>query len=826
MRAAKSRFGRSIHRPLILESLEARICLTGDLPVAAELPDDRCAFGQPRETDVGRAVHSINCFAADLFEHFQNEEGNLFLSPASIATALSMAYLGAAGDTAEEIRDVLHISDAPGIHESYAALLASYDSASDFELEFANAIWPSISVPIREEFTQTIKSDYRGTAQNLDYTDSAAREIINGWVEEKTHGKVVDLIDEPLDPNTVMVLTNALYFNAQWEFPFDPAYTDGWETPRFTLADGQVSDVPMMLTQAPAARTTVGDFDVLEMPFKGSDTSMVFMVPHEGKVNHVTPSLLADVDRWLTTSPEPGGFNISIPRFTTTVSSEFQKLLPGMGMPSAFTPGAADFSEMFEEPGPWIRKVRHKATLEINEQGTEAAAATSVEFVVCFAAGTPIMTPDGEKPIEQLTIGDLVLSRNEGDVEGPIQPKKIVETFQSRQETIQIGVGGQRIQTTKTHPFYVRERGWVAAGELRPGDALATDENGWQLVDTVEENGEVVPVYNFHVADLHTYFVGRQDWGFAVWVHNVCDIQDCVFHADRPFHFFIRDNVSSSILFLGRIEDPLQPESKLVPTMDDSDPKTGDLNGDARINGADADLLVAAIVEGSNDLRFDLNEDAAVDAQDVIQWRSLAGAANLPAGVSYPVGDADLDGKVGTADLSRLGGNWRQRSVGWSGGDFNADGIVDAIDLNRLGRNWRTDVFEQAVSSEGALGNEGALGDDRPARAPLAITLDSRVDLGSFSSGQTGDGLIDKTAPATDRTDAADSSAADEFFAAFESRSRSVESEVGGHSRSHSHSIRRLVTRRHRRVDHSIGAVDSMRPALKPEVSPASAIER
>ena len=149
------------------------------------------------------------------------------------------------------------------------------------------------------------------------------------------------------------------------------------------------------------------------------------------------------------------------------------------------------------------------------------------KLIPCFAAGTPIRTPQGQMPIEQLRVGDLVLSRDEHDPNSPVAAKVIEEVFVRQGEILNLHVGGRVIKTTPEHPFYVKDQGWTAAGELEIGDLLSTEAaGGWVAVEDVLDTGQVETVYNFRVADYHTYFVGSTHWGFSVWVHNSYELDD------------------------------------------------------------------------------------------------------------------------------------------------------------------------------------------------------------------------------------------------------------------------------------------------------------
>ena len=417
-----------------------------------------------------------------------------------------------------------------------------------------------------------------------------------------------------------MVLTNSIFFKAFWEEPFDPQYTF---PSTFIREDGTETSVPLMYYQSAelASYTEMDGFQVLEMPYEGQNTSMVILLPQDGhSTDDLSPETLAKVNNWLDSSPEPVnecGVDIHLPKFRSTVSSTLAPVLKGMGMPHAF--GAADFSGM-TDAAVYINRVNHKAFIEVNEQGTEAAAATFIDIFACFAQGTPVLTPDGEKPIEELKPGDLVLSRNEHNVEGEVQPKLVEQTFQRHAATVSMHIGGHVIRTTNEHPFFVKGRGWTRAGELRVGDLLATDLGSWKEVEKVAATGEDDVVYNLRVADHHTYFVGSKAWGFAVWTHNLYGATE--FRADHPFHYFIRDNATSTILFMGRFMDPTQGESDLEPTVESApiDPLPGDTDGDDDVDFADFAVLAqnfgkkadAVFAEG------DFNGDGAIDLRDFV----------------------------------------------------------------------------------------------------------------------------------------------------------------------------------------------------------------
>jgi serpin B len=597
-----------------------------------------------QQEEFARASAAVNCFAFDLYQHYLQEEGNLLLSPLSIATALAMAYAGADGETAVEMKQVLYLGAEPGVHDSFRALLDSLGGEEDlFELEVANALWPREGFPFHNSYFNQVAADYHGYAQPLDYRQpDEAAQIVNDWVSGQTRGKITDLIDPSNLSNAVMLLTNSIYFKAFWQGPFDPEYT---EDRAFTLTDGSTVTVPTMhfpsgwTDAANEFRYTSFDgLEALEMPFKDRQTSMVIAVPEEGDVQNLSPGTLIDLMDWLDHSaPQPDceQLGVVLPKFETTVSSDLNDVLPGMGISSAFNPGAADFSKMTDS-NIWIGDVQHKATIEVNEQGTEAAAATSISFFLCFPAGTPVRTRDGDKPIEQIRAGDYVLSRSEFDHESEVRFQRVEETFEGHATLLQLQLGAQSIRTTAEHRFFARDRGWVSAAELVPGDALATDSDVWQSVEAIDIIEVAEPVFNFRVAEDHTYFVGEQAWGFAIWTHNCYEApQPPVFTVDRPFHYFIRDNTTRSLLFMGRVSDPTQLENDLKPTVATQELIPGDANGDNKV--AFDDFLVLAENFARADATWehgDFDRDGLEQFSDFLILAENFGQVREPAAVS------------------------------------------------------------------------------------------------------------------------------------------------------------------------------------------------
>ncbi|QDS99645.1 Serpin (serine protease inhibitor) [Adhaeretor mobilis] len=255
-----------------------------------------------------RAVNAVNQFGLDVYEHLQNEQGNLFFSPLSIATGLTMAYEGAAGQTAAEMEQVLHLGSAPGIHDSFQNLIATLESQTvvsspmfpweppEIQLytALANAMWPQVGLPLESSFVDTITTSYDGYAQNLDYSNpQQAEHTINNWVSQQTQGRIQDLVSD-LSSATKMVLTNAIYFKGQWQSPFDPQYT---YTGQFTTADGPTVSTPTLYTELLVNRTEIDGFQILDLPFVEENASMVLVLPPTSDASaQLTSEVITGID--------------------------------------------------------------------------------------------------------------------------------------------------------------------------------------------------------------------------------------------------------------------------------------------------------------------------------------------------------------------------------------------------------------------------------------------------------------------------------------------------------------------------------------------------
>ncbi|ASJ03408.1 hypothetical protein A3L09_09125 [Thermococcus profundus] len=323
---------------------------------------------------------SINAFALDLYRELAKKDGNVFFSPFSVETALAMLYEGARGRTAEEIANVLHLpEDRKERLNSFSFLMHSLNSNdTPYILSAANALWVQEGYPIKKDYVETIGTYYLGELHILNFMGNPkeAGERINRWAEEKTNGRIKNLV-EGLSPNTRLVLTNAVYFKANWSHRFDPAKT---YNDTFFLSEMRGIVVSFM-EQVGIFNYDEGDsFQALEMPYEGDRLSMVLILPK--KINgleeleaNLTPQFLEGVIKSL----NPEKVEVTVPKFRFGASYKLRDVLMEMGMKSAFT--NADFSGISDEPLA-VSQAVHKSFISVAENGTEAAAATAVTLTL------------------------------------------------------------------------------------------------------------------------------------------------------------------------------------------------------------------------------------------------------------------------------------------------------------------------------------------------------------------------------------------------------------------------------------------------------------
>ncbi|MCD4700266.1 MAG: serpin family protein [Candidatus Aegiribacteria sp.] len=358
------------------------MCSSGQAPAVSSSNIPRITEPDVNEEDL-RELASGNCsFAFNLYKNLAENDGNIFFSPYSISTALAMTYAGAEGITEEEMADVLKFSLPENrLHPSFnlldQKLAASAIEDSTFSLHIMNALWGQTGYTFLPEFLGILAANYGAGIRVLDFSadPEECREIINEWVMEQTEGKIENLIPpDILTSATKLVLTNAIYFNAQWLFQFDEM---GTHDRSFNLIDGDQVTVPMM-NQTEHFHMATGDgYMAVELLYSNGKASMLVIVPDENYFFDVEERLGNDLIAEITGNLRDANLYLSMPRFETVSSFQLEEVLPEMGMPSAFGV-SADFSGMDGTISLFIASVIHKAFVSVDEKGTEAAAATAV----------------------------------------------------------------------------------------------------------------------------------------------------------------------------------------------------------------------------------------------------------------------------------------------------------------------------------------------------------------------------------------------------------------------------------------------------------------
>jgi len=350
-------------------------------------------WSELRAADVSAVVHGNTAFALDLYNRVKAAPGNIFISPYSASTCLGLAYAGARGETAAQMAKVLHFPDAEP-HAAFGELQRQMTEAMKpmgAQLDIANALWAQQAYPFNPAFVELAQNQYRANIRQVDFrtqAEAAASEL-NKFVSEKTRGKIQQVLSQGnLTPMTRLVLVNAIYFKGNWVTRFEKSET---QDQYFHLANGSSVMVPLMHHVQQANYMATETFQAVELPYLGNETSMVILLPQQvnslGLLEQVlSMQLLTTVFARLNQQRT----ELFLPRFTLDSQVDLKRVLGGLGMPDAF--GAkADFSGIEGGQPLWISGVFHHAWVEVNEQGTEAAAATDV--LQTSGVGAPASSP-------------------------------------------------------------------------------------------------------------------------------------------------------------------------------------------------------------------------------------------------------------------------------------------------------------------------------------------------------------------------------------------------------------------------------------------------
>lgn len=525
-------------------------------------------------------------FAIDLYKQINAEERNIFFSPYSISTALAMTYAGARGETALQMANVLHFSlEDEKLHSSFAEIQKSLNAVEEkgkIKLSMANSLWPADKYPFLEEYLELAGNYYGTEITPLDYLrdPEGARREINSWIEKETSRKIKDMIPKLkppfFKPLTTLVLVNAIYFKGEWVTKFNKSATTIMP---FYSSKNETIKVPMM-NQENILNYGENDFlQILEMPYSDNDLSMVILLPRDivGIQNLEEVLTGENLIEWSRNSYKEL-IDVHLPRFEMTFSISLNDVLESMGMEDAFDENKANFSGMDGNPD-WIYiySALHKAFVDVNERGTEASAATVVSG--CFPAGTEVLTGNGPVAIETIKPGTQVCSYDFLSGEWTLARVSKYGFYNYRGDMIFIQMGQVKIKATGNHPFFVLQGEhlasrplpqeiqkeeqsatgngrWVEARDVKLGDVLRSKNSGNLTVTGLSSEQVVTEVYHLEIEEYHNYAIHRS----GVLVHNgskkSAPPEPIIFRADHPFLFFIRDNLTGTILFMGRVSSP------------------------------------------------------------------------------------------------------------------------------------------------------------------------------------------------------------------------------------------------------------------------------
>jgi serpin B len=334
-------------------------------------------------------ISSENSFAYDIFNKILPQAGdsNTIISPMSISYALSMTVNGAANSTRDSILKALGVSDTSmtDLNKSYRDLTASLLSVdSRIIMDIANSVWTEKNFTVKVPFTNTLTNYYNAQTKSFDIADPTVPTQINDWISDNTNGLIKNMIDQ-LDPTTVMLLINAIYFKGQWKTQFDASATT---SRTFTKPDGSTEDVPTMYQSEDQKVYRGNGFYVAEIPYGQGNYVMDIILPDNNDLSGVTNSLTAaNLSTW-TSSLTSTKVDLYLPKFKYGYKMKLNNVLSLMGMGIAFT-DTADFSNISDIPL-CISQVLHQAYIQTDEQGTEAAAATVVGIITTVAKPEPI----------------------------------------------------------------------------------------------------------------------------------------------------------------------------------------------------------------------------------------------------------------------------------------------------------------------------------------------------------------------------------------------------------------------------------------------------
>jgi serpin B len=355
----------------------------------------------PADVPVDAAATDIATFGHDLLVELE-PSGNVVVSPASIATAFAMLRPAARGATAEEIDAVMHFQ-AERLGPTFNALTRGWETGEpatddDPDLAIANALWAKEDLTLEPSYLDAVKADFGAGVRTVDFTSPRAKKEIDVWVQEQTRDRIEELFDE-IDPDTTLVLANAVCLKATWEDEFDAAMTREAD---FTLADGSVVQAETMQADGPRDRASGDGWTAVRLPYARSELSMWVLLPDEGAdlapVDLLAPAVLAEARD----VAEPRDVHLVLPRWDFQTDKPLNDPLQVLGMVTPFS-GDADFSAAGDLGV--IGQVIHRADITVDEKGTEAAAVTGIGMEES-AVQIPSLSFEADRPFAFAIVDD------------------------------------------------------------------------------------------------------------------------------------------------------------------------------------------------------------------------------------------------------------------------------------------------------------------------------------------------------------------------------------------------------------------------------------
>jgi len=328
-------------------------------------------------------ISSMNLFGFDIFRLLVADEPeiqNIFISPTSISLALAMTLNGANTDTEEAMKTAIRMNNVTmdAVNETFRDLMEALKTCDEkVLLEIANSIWYKYGFNVEQGFLTINMEYYQAEVTELDFADPASVDVINGWVADKTHDKITEIIEE-ISPETVMFLINAIYFKGIWTTQFDPE--DTYQS-SFNLSNGGIKQVDMMRLKDTLKYYENDEFQAVELDYGRGNFAMTVLLPKgENTADDLADAMNPELwDGWMSSFSE-FEVDLSLPKFSFGYEKELNDILTAMGMGIAFS-AEADLSGIRQSGGLQISMVKHKTFVEVNEEGTEAAAVTIVEII-------------------------------------------------------------------------------------------------------------------------------------------------------------------------------------------------------------------------------------------------------------------------------------------------------------------------------------------------------------------------------------------------------------------------------------------------------------